>query len=49
MILQALVRHYEDLVARDAIAGPGWSKTKISYALEIDDEGQLLQAVSVMA
>lgn len=49
MILQALVRHYEDLVARDAIAGPGWSKAKISYALEIDDEGQLLQAVSVMA
>lgn len=48
MILQALVRHYEDLAARGEIARPGWSKAKISYALEIDDAGELLQAVSVM-
>lgn len=43
MILQALVQHYEDLVAKNKIAPPGWSKQKVSWALEIDDNGELLQ------
>ncbi len=45
MILQALVRHYEDLVAKNMIDSPGWSKQKVSYALEIDDNGEILQVV----
>jgi CRISPR-associated protein Csd1 len=49
MILQALVRHYEDLSARGEIASPGWSQGKVSYALYIDDQGQLLRAASVKA
>jgi CRISPR-associated protein Csd1 len=47
MILQALVRHYEDLSARGEIASPGWSQGKVSYALYIDDQGQLLRVASV--
>jgi CRISPR-associated protein Csd1 len=47
MILQALVRHYEDLVRRGDIEQPGWSMGKVSYALYIDDRGQLLRAASV--
>ena len=43
MILQALVQLYEDLVAKNQIAPPGWSKQKVPYQLEIDDNGDLLQ------
>lgn len=42
MILQALVNHYEDLVKKGELAQPGWVTAKISYALNIDAEGNLL-------
>lgn len=47
MILQALVRHYEDLIGLNMIAPPGWDQVKVSYALELDEQGQLLRAVSI--
>lgn len=47
MILQSLVTHYEDLVSRGDIARPGWAKSKISYALCIDDDGQPVQILSL--
>jgi CRISPR-associated protein Csd1 len=47
MILQALVQHYEDLSARGDIAPPGWAMSKVSFALEIDAQGQLIRAISV--
>jgi len=47
MILQALVEHYEDLAAQGKLARPGWSDSKISYALYINDAGELEQAVSL--
>lgn len=47
MILQALVEHYEDLAAQGRLARPGWSDTGISYALYINDAGELEQAVSL--
>jgi len=47
MILQALVEHYEDLVAQEKLARPGWSDSKISYALYINDAGELEQAASL--
>lgn len=47
MILQALVRHYEDLAAQGKIAPPGWSQGKVSYALYLDDSGQLVRTVSI--
>lgn len=45
MILQALVNHYEDLVANGKIAQPGWVTAKIAYALNIDAEGNLLSVL----
>lgn len=47
MILQALVEHYEDLAAQGKLERPGWSKTGISYALYINDAGELEQVVSL--
>ena len=47
MILQALVEHYEDLAAQGKLARPGWSDANISYALYINDAGELEQAVSL--
>lgn len=42
MILQALTRHYEDLLARGEIARPGWGLAKVSFALQLDGGGSLL-------
>lgn len=42
MILQALAAHYEALVKKGEIASPGWEKVKISYALEIGEDGSFL-------
>lgn len=47
MILQALVEHYEDLVAQGELTRPGWSKARISYALYISDGGELEQVASL--
>lgn len=47
MILQSLVRLYEDLNARGAIASPGWSDVKVSFALYLDDEGEIIQIGSL--
>lgn len=41
MILQSLVDYYEELAARGEIARPGWAKVKVSWALELDEKGQL--------
>lgn len=41
MILQALTQLFEDLVQQGKIARPGWSPTKISYALCLDADGRL--------
>ena len=43
MILQALTQYYEDLLALGKIERPGWSKSKVSYGLVLNDEGQLTQ------
>ena len=43
MILQALTHYYEDLLALGKIERPGWSKSKVSYGLMLNDEGQLTQ------
>ncbi len=47
MILQALTRHYEDLLADSKLPSFGWNHVKVSYALTIDEQGQLLRAASV--
>lgn len=42
MILQALTRYYEDLLALGRIARPGWAMAKVSWALELGQDGTLL-------
>ena len=47
MILQALVEHYEDLAAQGKLARPGWSDANISYALYINNAGELEQVADI--
>lgn len=42
MILRALTRHYEDLLRLDMISKPGWGRAKVSYGLELSDNGEVL-------
>lgn len=48
MILQALTRYYDDLLAQGKIDAPGWSPAKISFALYLDENGVLTQVVPTM-
>lgn len=41
MILQALASYYEVLREKGVLAEPGWAPAGISYALEINDEGEI--------
>ena len=43
MILQALVKAYEALAERGELEKPGWVEVKVSFALELDGQGKLLQ------
>ena len=45
MILQALVDYYEELSSQGKISRPGWAKVKVSWALEIDENGNLLDVL----
>lgn len=47
MILQALVKHYETLAEKELAARPGWCRASVSYALDIDLEGNLLGIISL--
>lgn len=48
MILQALVSYYESLVAAGDLYAPGWSKQKVSYAMELDDNGEIVQVYPLL-
>ena len=43
MILQALTQYYEALLDAGKITRPGWAKAKVSFALCLDDTGQITQ------
>ena len=43
MLLQALTSLYETLAQKGEISKEGWSREKISFALSIDEEGNLLR------
>ncbi len=48
MILQSLTQLYYDLSDAGKIARPGWSKTKVSWALCIDSVGNLEQIIPLL-
>ena len=48
MILQALVKLYDDLLARGDIPRPGWTNTKVGHALCLDGQGNLVQIVPLV-
>lgn len=45
MILQSLIQYYETLEQRDKITKPGWSRAKVSFALELSYEGELKRVI----
>ena len=47
MILQALTDYYHVLEREGKIAAPGWGPVKVSFALEIGNDGTLEQVVSI--
>ncbi len=47
MILQALVKYYEDMEAKEKVPSYGWGVQKVSYALCLNKEGTLCRIISV--
>lgn len=45
MILQSLYQYYEQLAAKGVLPRLGWNLVKIAWALEIDENGRLLQVL----
>ena len=41
MILQALVKHYENLVEEEKVSKQGWCSVKVSYEIELSKEGEI--------
>ena len=48
MILQALNHYYDRLVQDGTLERPGWQPVKVSYALQIDDEGRIIHVLPRM-
>jgi CRISPR-associated protein Csd1 len=42
MILQSLVEYYNALAVKDEVPRPGWTMAKVSFALNIDESGELI-------
>ena len=47
MILRALVSYYETLAARGELPQPGWAPVKVSYVLNLDDQGDITTVVCI--
>lgn len=47
MILQSLVNYYEAMLEQGKIAPLGWGSVNVSFALQIDAEGNLLQVIDL--
>lgn len=48
MILQALVRCYDALAAVGKVQKPGWSPVKVSWGLELDEDGNLIRLLPLV-
>ena len=47
MILEALVKQYETLLAENKVPQKGWSRVKVSFALELNASGDLIDVVTL--
>ncbi|MDD6051990.1 MAG: type I-C CRISPR-associated protein Cas8c/Csd1 [Clostridiales bacterium] len=47
MILQALASYYDQLAQQGRLERPGWLSVKVSYALRLNEEGQLMAVMDV--
>lgn len=47
MILQALVNHYENLASKGVVSREGWCQAKVSCAVELSEEGEILGIISL--
>jgi len=47
MILQSLVTHYEDLLNEGIISKPGWGKVNVSFGLNLDDNGNIVNILTL--
>ena len=47
MILQALVNHYENLAEQEKVDQEGWCKAKVSYAVNLSRDGEILGILSL--
>ena len=47
MILQALVKYYEELVQQEKAAKPGWCQAKVSHAIDLNEDGTIKTIVSL--
>lgn len=45
MILQSLVTYYESLERKGKITSPGWCSAKVSFGLELSEEGELIRVI----
>ena len=41
MILQALVKEYENLAQKGLVSKSGWSQAKVSHAIDLKDDGSI--------
>lgn len=42
MILQSLVRYYEYLNKQGLVSGMGWCHAKVSYAINLSEDGRII-------
>ena len=47
MILQALVKYYEDLAKQDKAARKGWCQSKVFHAIELNEDGTIKTIISL--
>ncbi len=43
--MQALVKHYEDLLEKEEIPRPGWGTARVSFGLNLDQKGNIIDLI----
>lgn len=48
MILQALTSYYEKLAEKGLVSRPGWGPEKVSYGIDLNDDGSIFQILPLL-